>query len=193
MNGKGRRENQLPAAVAKPIVQRPSGELEEIFLEHHRRVFRAAYRITGSATDAEDVLQTVFLRLMRPGWRADGIGDLGSYLHRAAVNGALDLVRARQESRSVPLEAVAPRLLQDSRLQPDRRQDARELRAFLREAIARLTPKAAEIFALRYFEGYSNPEIAGMLGVSENDVAVTLHRSRSRLQEEIRSSWGETS
>jgi RNA polymerase sigma-70 factor (ECF subfamily) len=187
MNGKGRRENQLPAAVAREIVQTPSGELAEIFLEHHSRVFRAAYRITGSATDAEDVLQTVFLRLMRPGWRADGIGDLGSYLHRAAVNGALDLVRAQRESRSVPLEAVAPRLLQDSRLQPDRRQDARELRAFLREAIARLAPKAAEIFALRYFEGCSNPEIAGMLGVSENDVAVTLHRSRSRLQEEIRS------
>jgi RNA polymerase sigma-70 factor (ECF subfamily) len=193
MNGKGRRENQLQSAIARPIIQAPAGELEEIFVAHHGRVFRAAYRITGSATDAEDVLQTVFLRLLRPGWAAEGVGNLAAYLHRAAVNAALDVVRARKESKSIPLEEVAPRLQQDSRLQPDRRQDARELRAFLREAIARLTGKAAEIFVLRHIEGCSNPEIAGMLGISENDVAVTLHRSRSRLQEEIRSFWGETS
>jgi len=192
MNGKGRRENPLQAAIAKPITQTPSGELEEIYHAHHGRVFGAAYRITGSPTDAEDVLQTVFLRLLRPGWAADSVGNLGAYLQRAAVNAALDLVRARREARSVPLEEVAPRLSQDPRFRPDRRQDARELRAFLRKAITSLSPKAAEIFVLRYFEGCGNPEIAGMLGISENDVAVTLHRSRSRLQEEIRSFWGET-
>jgi len=192
MNGKDRREETLQAVVAVATTPRSSGEIEEIFLAHHGRVFRAAYRITGNATDAEDVLQTVFLRLLRQGWAAASVEHLESYLHRAAVNAALDLVRSRQQSKGAPLEEVAPRLQQDSRLQPDRQQDSRELRAFLRQAIARLSPKAAEIFALRYFEGYDNPQIAGMLGISQTDVAVTLHRSRSRLQVEIRSFLGET-
>jgi RNA polymerase sigma-70 factor (ECF subfamily) len=192
MNGKDRREETLQAAVAVATTPRSSGEIEEIFLAHHGRVFRAAHRITGNATDAEDVLQTVFLRLLRQGWAAASVEHLESYLYRAAVNAALDLVRSRQESKSAPLEEVAPRLQQDSRLRPDRQQDSRELRAFLRQAIARLSPKAAEIFVLRYFEGYDNPQIAGILGISQTDVAVTLHRSRSRLQVEIRSFLGET-
>jgi RNA polymerase sigma-70 factor (ECF subfamily) len=192
MNGKDRREETLQAAVAVATTPRSCGEIEEIFLAHHGRVFRAAYRITGNATDAEDVLQTVFLRLLRQGWAAASVEHLESYLYRVAVNAALDLVRSRQESKSAPLEEVAPRLQQDSRLQPDRQQDSRELRAFLRQAIARLSPKAAEIFVLRYFEGYDNPQIAGILGISQTDVAVTLHRSRSRLQVEIRSFLGET-
>ncbi len=182
----------MQAAVAVATTPRSCGEIEEIFLAHHGRVFRAAYRITGNATDAEDVLQTVFLRLLRQGWAAASVEHLESYLYRVAVNAALDLVRSRQESKSAPLEEVAPRLQQDSRLQPDRQQDSRELRAFLRQAIARLSPKAAEIFVLRYFEGYDNPQIAGILGISQTDVAVTLHRSRSRLQVEIRSFLGET-
>ena len=43
-------------------------QLERLYREHHARVFRAAYRVTGDATDAEDVLQTVFLRLARRGF-----------------------------------------------------------------------------------------------------------------------------
>ena len=68
-------------------------DLEELFLAHKDRVFRAAYRVTGSASDAEDVLQTVFLRLMRHTPGAE-ISNPGSYLHRSAVNAALDLLRA---------------------------------------------------------------------------------------------------
>ena len=61
----------------------------------------------------------------------------------------------------------------------------------VRRAIARLAPRAAEIFALHYFEDRSNPEIARMLDLSAAGVAVTLHRARTRLQEEIRSLMGE--
>ena len=43
----------------------PSADLERIFQAHHSQVFGTAYRVTGSAQDAEDVLQTVFLRLLR--------------------------------------------------------------------------------------------------------------------------------
>jgi RNA polymerase sigma-70 factor (ECF subfamily) len=187
MDENRRREDEMSAGAA--AVSAPSGELERVFQAHHGRVFRAAYRITGNASDAEDVLQTVFLRLLRQGWTTASVGSLEGYLHRAAVNGALDLVRARGAALSVPLDEAASAA--DSRLRPDRRYGALELGACLRQAIAHLAPRAAEMFALRYFEDYGNQEIAGLLGVSPSEVAVSLHRSRSRLQQEIRSYLGD--
>jgi len=173
--------------AAQGAVRNQPAELEQVFIAQHQTVYQAAYRITGHAGDAEDVLQTVFLRLLRRE-SPEPIESFGTYLRRAAVNAALDLVRARQERKLVALDETP---IPDARLSPDRRQDARELRAFLRQAIARLSPKAAEIFALRYFEDYDNGEIARILGLSTSDVAVSLHRSRGRLQEEIRSYQGE--
>ncbi|HXN47085.1 MAG TPA: RNA polymerase sigma factor [Bryobacteraceae bacterium] len=166
-----------PAAFSNPAM-----ELERGFQEHHGRVFRAAYRVTGNASDAEDVLQTVFLRLARNGWPGASVGNIESYLHRAAVNAALDLVRGRRDSQKVALEVVAPVLQDDPRLEPDRRQSSEELGTLLRRAIARLSPRAAEMFALRYFEGYDNPEIARMCETTAANVAVTLHRTRTELQ-----------
>lgn len=172
--------------AANAVASGPSAGLEAVFQTHHARVFRAAYRVTGNLSDAEDVLQTVFLRLIRQGRSAASAGNLETYLHRAAVNAALDLVRMRRDAQKVPLEDIEPLLRADARLDPDRQRSAGELRSLLRNAIARLSPAAAEMFALRYFEGYDNPEIARMLGTSVNNVAVILHRTRSQLQTEMR-------
>jgi RNA polymerase sigma-70 factor (ECF subfamily) len=171
-----------PAAFSNPAI-----ELERGFREHHGRVFRAAYHVTGNASDAEDVLQTVFLRLARSGWPGPSVGNIEGYLHRAAVNAALDLVRARRDSQKVALEVVAPVLQEDPRLEPDRRQASQELGTLLRRAIARLSPRSAEMFALRYLEGYENPEVARMCETTAANVAVTLHRTRVELQAAMRS------
>jgi RNA polymerase sigma-70 factor (ECF subfamily) len=171
-----------PAAISNPAI-----ELERGFREHHGRVFRAAYRVTGNASDAEDVLQTVFLRLARNGWPGPSVGNIESYLHRAAVNAALDLVRVRRDSQKVALEVVAPVLQEDRRLEPDRQQSSQELGTLLRRAIARLSPRSAEMFALRYLEGYDNPEVARMCETTAANVAVTLHRTRVELQAAMRS------
>ena len=60
--------------------------------------------------------------------------------------------------------------------------ELRELRDSLRRALSKLPPRNAEMFAMRFFEGYTNPEIAKLLGISQVVVAVTLHRTRRRLQ-----------
>ena len=179
----------MPISVETTEVQPKLDELEKIFLTHHDRVFRAAWRVTGNASDAEDVLQTVFLRLLRHDHDFHAVGDAGNYLYRAGVNAALDLVRARREA--VPIDDVAAQLGADSGWSPDRRHDAAQLREWLRRAIARLHPTAAEMFSLRYFEGFDNGEIAKLMDTSEGTVAVTLHRTRARLQKEIRSYVGE--
>jgi len=157
-------------------------ELEQMFQDHRTRVFRAAYRITGNVNDAEDVLQTVFLRLARrenPG----AVQNLESYLYRSAINAALDLLRSRKTSNSVQLDDVSP---QESSFSFSLNYSA-DLRVWLRQALAKLSTRHAEMFALRYFEGYDNREIARMLDTSQAVVAVTLHRTRGQLQKEFRS------
>jgi len=159
-----------------------AGDLERLYLRHHEMVLRTAFRLTRDMRDAEDVLHTVFLRVMQ---RGEGLGEgteAGPYLHRAAVNAALDVLRRRR--RSVPLEALPPA----SEAVPEqqlRLVSQAELGDRLRSALARLSPRNAEVFVLRHVEGYSNREIGRLLGISWGTVAVALHRARRRLQSEL--------
>ena len=130
---------QVPIPMASPQ-SAPLGDLEKVFREHHILVYRAAYRVTGNAQDAEDVLQTVFMRLLRREGDAASVGSITAYLRRAAVNAALDLMRSRQRARSMPLEEVEPMLLDESAHSPDRLYDSAEMRVWLRNTVARLSP-----------------------------------------------------
>ncbi len=169
-----------PAATADAAAERLRG----LFEKHHRLIFHTACRVTGSAADAEDVLQTIFLRLLnRPPESLDAV-KAGGYLRRAAINASLDLIRSRRRSRLVALdqqvvEEAEPSSAVES--DPARRFASRELRRRLRRELAKVNPRAAEMFVLRYFEGYRNSEIGPMMGTSRMTVAVTLHRLRKRL------------
>ncbi len=161
-------------------------ELGVLFRDYHKAIFRIAYRITGNQSDAEDVLQTVFLRLTPSHARRDFLPNAGAYLHRAAVNASLDLLRRRTRANSVSLDVIdfdqSPKFSHPS--PEDDFADA-ELRKLIRHAVAKLEGRAAAAFALRYFEGYDNGQIAEVLGMSQMVVAVTLHRARTRLRKEI--------
>ena len=180
------------AAISSEPLPEPSGQLESLFQRFHGRVFAAAYRITGKAQDAEDVLQTVFLRLLRRQHELDLDPNPSAYLHRAAVNAALDLMRARSRNRSIPLDDLASAPEGDGIDDPERRQKDRELRRGLRQAILGLSDKSAEVFTLRFLEGISNREIAEMLGITQTSVGVTLHRARNQVKKEIRSFVGDS-
>lgn len=163
--------------------------IERLFEDHHDRVFRAAYRVTGNRSDAEDVLQTIFLRLMRRAEPPDLRPSPGSYLHRAAINAALDIVRSRN-ARNVPLDD-ASELDAPAGERPDEQHLGRELEQRLRRAVAELSPRAAEMFALRYFEGRDLKQVAAALGTSRSVVAVTMFRTRSKLKHALEHSIGE--
>ena len=165
-------------------------DLEKIFQENHAMVFRAAYRVTANLNDAEDVLQTVFLRLLKRDPAAEPVTNMASFLHRSAVNAALDLVRTRQHIRNIPLDELEPVLAEPGFRSPDRAHHAGEVREWLRGALARLNPRIAEMFALRFFEGKENPEIARLLHTTPGTVAVTLSRTRDRLQKEYQAYLG---
>jgi len=191
MGDEAKREANVQQALqANP---EPAPDLEQIYREHHRRVIQAAYRVTGNAQDAEDVLQTVFMRLVRREGGSPLSDSLGNYLHRAAINAALDVVRSKRSARASALEGVEPTLAAAADEAPDKVQGGSELKEQIRIALGSMSAKAAEIFALRYFEGYGNHEIAKMLGTSRSTVNVILHRTREKLRKEMAPYLGETS
>ncbi len=167
------------------IVKDLPGELETLFQAHHGRIFRTAHRITGSPADAEDVLQTVFLRLARGTEGYDLSPNPEAYLSRAAINASLDLLRSRNRARYVGLDDVTSGALQSHFQNPESQHADRELQTLIREAVARLGKTAAEMFVLRYYEGRDNQEIAKLLGTSAVVVGVVLHRARTKLRKEI--------
>ena len=161
--------------IAMTSTTAPAG-FAELFERHHEAVFRAALRVTGNLGDAEDVLQTVFLRLLARRGDAEAAPPSAAYFRRAAVNAAVDLLRRRAvHAESVyddraPHAAVAPPSL---------------LKEQLRRAIATLDGEDATLFLLRHVEGLSNEELALMFELERNNVAVRLHRIRRRLQAEM--------
>jgi len=178
--------NNEPVVVNKDRVNsEPIGELESLFQAHHGRVFRTAQRITGSAADAEDVLQTVFLRLIKGQEEYDLSKNPEAYLSRAAINASLDLLRSRTRSKLVALDDVNTEALESGFRNPEMAHADKELQTLVRAAVARLGKTAGEMFVLRYYEGFDNKEIAGFLNTSPLVVGVVLHRARTKLRKEI--------
>ena len=148
----------------------------QLYEQHYEAVFRAALRVTGNGADAEDVLQTVFLRVLSRNDEEEAARRPVAYFRRAAVNAAVDLLRRRAAhgetayDEGAPHAAVEPALL---------------LKEQLRRAVATLDSEDAELFLLRHVEGLSNQDLADEFQLEKNNVAVRLHRIRARLQSEM--------
>ena len=165
-----------------PILAMPSAtgrrlkpEIDQLFREHSQMLYRTAYSMLGNSADAEDVLQDVFLRLLR-GEQASETNVRG-YLYRAAINSSLNVIRSRKrleltdsaERFEVPVDSHSS-------------DAAEELHARLSAALAELKPDDAHVLVLRYLHDHPNAEIARLLGVSRGTVAIRLFRSRQRLR-----------
>ncbi len=152
---------------------------DELFNEHHEKVLLAAYRVTGNLQDAEDVLQTVFLRLLNRREQAVSADSTAAYLCRTAINASLDLLRSK---RRRPTETLIEETHPSTHGAADSEARQVEQRHHLRIALLALEQRSAEVFALRVFEDFSNPQIAAVLDTSPNNVAVTFHKARAQLQ-----------
>ena len=148
----------------------------ELYERHYEAVFRAALRVTGNPADAEDVLQTVFLRVLAQGGDVEDVALPAAYFRRAAVNAAVDVLRRRELRADSVYDDSAPHAAVQSPLL---------LKERLRRAIAALDSEDASLFLLRHVEGLSNEELARMFKLEKNNVAVRLHRIRHRLQAEM--------
>ena len=152
-------------------------EFEAVFEEHYGLIYRTAYGVTGRVEDAEDVVQTIFLRLLRRESSREFARNPRAYLYRAAVNLSLTIVQTRRRRAiSEASEDLAVSIPSRASAQ------AEELHKRLYLAIAQLKPKTASIVILRYLHEYSDVDIAKLLGTSRLVIAVTLSRARARLK-----------
>lgn len=157
-------------------------ELAEVFRAYYRMTYRTAYAVTGSSEDAEDVVQTIFLRLVKREFPPDLMKRPAAYLYRAAVNLSLNTIRGRKRQGTRDASAIAAITESDS---------AEEVHRRLYDAVAELTPESAQILILRYVHDYSDAEIAKLLGTSRGTIAVSLYRSRRRLKKLMQQGGGE--
>ena len=173
------------AIATQTRVQSLPEEIENLFREHSKFIYRTAFRVTGNGEDAEDVLQSLFVRIMRRELPADFNRNPRAYLYRAAVNLSLNVVRSR--ARRVSAETLTD--VEDPSFHERSRGDM-EIDERMRQALGELSAKAAEILILRHVHGYSDVEIAKFLGTSRGTIAVSLFRSRARLRKSIRAFLG---
>jgi RNA polymerase sigma-70 factor (ECF subfamily) len=150
-------------------------ELEELFREHSQMLYRTAYSMLGNAADAEDVLQNVFLTLLRrePEMEINAKG----YLYRAAINLSLNAIRARKK-----LEFTDDDARLDALARVSSGSSTPDLRERFAEGLSELRPDDAQVLILRYIHEHNDKEIARLLGISRGSVAMRLFRSRRRLK-----------
>lgn len=181
----------MAPAVALQRAHEPLAEdLENVFREHSRLVYRTAYSVTASAQDAEDVVQTLFLQLLRRGFPPDFPKNPKGYLYRASVNLALNAVKSRRRRADMDERAGTELAVQPFTSEADTDPES-DLQQRLIEAMAQLNPRAVEMLILRYEHNTTETEIGKLLGTSRAVVAVTLFRARARLKKLLQASSGE--
>lgn len=154
---------------------------EEVYRAHAGRLYSLLVRMAGSTSDAEDLLQDVFLHAHRKLGSFRGESSLGTWLYRLAVNHCLDVLRGRHakmtrvtdsldaEGAAEPAAAVPAVPTAISRLDLER-------------AIARLPPGRRVAFVLHDVEGFEHQEVAKLLGVSEGTSKSQVHKARLTLR-----------
>ena len=150
---------------------------QDILRREGPAVWRTAYRILDNRADADECFQEAFLAALELS-RRERVEHWRALLQRLAVARAVDRLRERVRRRSREQRADMNALL-DAEPQPP--PDA-ELSEHLRDAIARIPRKQAQVFSLHCLDDWSYREIAGHMGISINAVGVLLHRGRKHLR-----------
>jgi RNA polymerase sigma-70 factor (TIGR02957 family) len=152
----------------------------DVFEERRNLLFAVAYRMLGTAADAEDVVQDAWLR-----WSAADRSDVAeptAYLVRIVTNLALDRLRSAQAQRE---SYVGPWLPEPLLTTPDAGEDvdmAESVSMAMLVVLETLSPLERAVFVLREVFGYSNAEIAEVLDRSETSVRQLAHRAREHVQ-----------
>jgi RNA polymerase sigma-70 factor (ECF subfamily) len=165
----------------------------EIVERHSGTVYNLALRLMNDPQEAEDVLQETFISAFRALGRFQGRSQLSTWLYRIAYNAALMRLRKRRvpvqsldEARETEDgEWMPPRQLVDWTALPDELLLSKEFRGKLDAALASLPESLRSVFVLRDIEGLSTTETAAVLGLTETNTKVRLHRARLALRERL--------
>ena len=137
-----------------------------LFNRYRDDVYRLAVNYTHNPQEAEDVCQTVFLKLVEQGELTPGKEK--AWLMQVTANECRSLLRSGWWKRTAPLDDTvpAPQTQEDETIQ----------------AVMALPPKYRVVIYLRYYENYTTTEIAQLLKISQSTVTTRLSRGRERLK-----------
>lgn len=145
-------------------------EVARLFRAYANDVFRLAYSYLGSRADAEDVCQTVFLKLAEGRARLEP-GKEKAWLLTCTANACKSLLRSFWRRHVEPLDESIPAAAPQDRE--------------LWQAVLALPPGYRAVVHLYYFEGYDQAEIAALLRLSPAAVRTRLYRARGYLKKEL--------
>lgn len=177
------------AAIERTVAG--DGDGFRVLVERYSHVvFRLAYRMTGNAEDAEDVVQETFLRAYRAISTYDGRASFTTWLYRIASNYALDFLdkrrrrseqqppsRADEEQREWEVLADAPG--------PDRLAEGSQLQRRLQIAMGQLTAQERSAFVLRHFEELSIDDISETLGLGPAATRHSIFRAVQKMRRSL--------
>ena len=142
----------------------------ELFRRYGNRVYRLAWSYTGCRQDAEDVTQTVFLKLLEGRARLEE-GKERAWLLQVTVNECRSLWRTLSRHRCEPLEEAAELA-------------APEEQSML-SAVMDMPARDRAVLYLFYYEGYSTREVGELLGIRQTAVTTRLQRAREKLKKQL--------
>jgi RNA polymerase sigma-70 factor (ECF subfamily) len=167
---------------------------QQLVVSQHRRIYAICYRFTGSATDAEDLTQDVFLKLYRNLASFDTHkGSFQTWITTLARNLLVDHFRRTRADRATDsLDASfgaegngdglsAGDRLADPRPSPETHASGLELKARIQQALAQLSPELREAVVFRDLEDMDYKEIAQVLRIPEGTVKSRISRGRGEL------------
>jgi RNA polymerase sigma-70 factor (ECF subfamily) len=170
-------------ALARRLVAGEAAAFDEVVALYAPRVSRLVYRLlgwSGGAGEVEDVVQDVFVSVLRHARSFGGRSSLSTWITSIAVNQCRSL-RRRLGARVRAMAAVFAKARPDHGAADGQAMRDDESRR-VREAIVRLKPADREVIVLHYLEETDVETIAEILSVSKNAVEVRLHRARKRLR-----------
>ena len=185
MRGKayrGLRDGQLVELVA----QKDAGALEALYDRYGRPAYSLARRILTEETLAQDVVQEVFLSLWRDARRFDaGRGTVATYLLSMTHHRAVDVVRREENLRRWRTSDEGLELEPDPKARVEDEVEASERRAEVRAALAELPAAQREALLLAYFGGYTQREVAALVGVPLGTVKTRMAAGMRKMKEAL--------
>ncbi len=181
-------------ALAALVAGRDPGAVRLVTQRNNQRLFRAAWSILGNRAEAEDAVQSAYLRGFARIASFEGRSTLSTWLTRIVINEALGRARAARRRRAhvddgsvAFLDDYREKLMRGSSsgTAPDAEFARAQLRNLLEQAIGALPPDFRLVFVMREIEGLSVEETAQSLGLVAATVKTRHLRARRRLQQAL--------
>lgn len=167
--------------MARRCRQGDPAAFEALYRAHAGRLFGLVSRMLGSAPEAEDVLQEVFVSVHRKMGSFRGDSSLSTWLYRIAVNHCLDHLRSRGARMARATESLdKEEAYEPTAVEPQ--VPSAISRIDLERAIAQLPAGCRAAFVLHDVEGLDHGEVAARLGISEGTSKSQVHKARQRLR-----------